>query len=251
MLSKNNIKFINSLRQKKYRQIHHHFFVEGEKMVKEALRSGFNIQQIIATENGLKSFNEELLNKQQLIIADEKELKKISSFTTASNIFAVIEIPNTELKKNIEKEICIGIEEINDPGNLGTIIRIADWFGIKTIYCSTNSVDVYNPKVVQATMGAIFRVNVIYCNLEEIVNIYKSKLKVYGTFMMGNNLFQEKLSNEGLILFGNESKGLSKKLESLVDYKITIPNFSKENVKTESLNISSAVAIVCAQFRNK
>jgi len=252
VLSKNNIKFINSLRYKKYRQIHQHFFVEGEKLVNEAFHSGFNIKQIIATEKGLKSFDEKLLINKNLIITNEKELKKISAFTTPNKIFAIIEIPETNnYKIEIQKELVLGFEEINDPGNFGTIIRTADWFGIKTVFCSTNSVDIYNPKVVQATMGAVFRVKLICCDLKKIVNLYKNKMNVYGTFISGNNIFNEELPDNGLILFGNESKGLSEELESLVDYKITIPNYSNKNIKTESLNISSAVAIVCAQFRNK
>ncbi len=252
MLSKNNIKFINSLRQKKFRQIHQQFIVEGEKLVKEALFSGFNINQLIATENGLNSLvNDNRINKYDFNVVNEKELNKISTLTTPNKALAVISIPERNFANfNFNEGLILGFEEINDPGNLGTIIRTADWFGIKSIICSNNSVDVYNPKVVQATMGAVFRVNVYYCDLNEIVNINKSKLIVYGTFMEGKNVLKEKIPENSLILFGNESKGLSNKLASLVDHKITIPTYSKNDNRTESLNISIAVSVICAHLRN-
>ena len=142
--------------------------------------------------------------------------------------------------------LVVAVDDVRDPGNLGTIIRLCDWFGIKTLYCSEESVDVYNPKVVQATMGSIGRVNVVYGNLTQF--LLKTKLPVFGTFMDGKNIYQEQLSREGIIVMGNEANGISKPIEALVSHRIAIPRFG-ELQATESLNVATATAIVLSEFK--
>ncbi|WP_395045145.1 TrmH family RNA methyltransferase [Flavobacterium sp.] len=239
MVSKNQIKLITSLQQKKYRQIHQLFIAEGVKVIQELLLSNFILEHLYVTENLFDSIS----NENKSIISND-ELKKMSCLNTANNCLALFKIPLD--KKNSSSELIVALDGVSDPGNLGTIIRLCDWFGISQIICSENSVDVYNPKVVQATMGSISRVNVSYLNLEDYISA--TKLPVFGTFMDGINVYKEKLPKTGILVLGNEANGISKEIENLIKIRLAIPRFG-ELQKTESLNVASATAIFLSEFK--
>ena len=230
MLTNNEIKLIKSLSIKKYRDQSKLFIAEGHKIVDEML----------ALEAPIKH-----------LVTDEETIKKISNFNSKPQIIAIGEITEKVLEvENIKKGITLILDDIQDPGNLGTIIRICDWFGINNIVCSETSVDMYNPKVIQATMGAFLRVNVFYENLEKFIKKYQAETgnKCYGTFLTGENIYAMEKERDCAIIFGNEGNGISKEIENLVDKKINIPCFSKNSIHAESLNISVATAVVCSEF---
>lgn len=239
MVSKNQIKLITSLQQKKYRKQEQLFFAEGVKVVQELLNSNFELQDLFTTKQDFLT-----VSKNKVHAISEAELKKISALTTPNTCLAVFKIPKT--KEMVEKGLIVALDDVRDPGNLGTIIRLCDWFGIETLFCSEESVDIYNPKVVQATMGSISRVNVVYGNLEAFLT--KTKLPVFGTFMDGKNIYQEKLPKEGIIIMGNEANGISSSVEKLVSDRIAIPRFGNLQV-TESLNVATATAIILSEFK--
>ena len=239
MVSKNQIKLITSLQQKKYRKQEQLFFAEGVKVVQELLHSNFELQDLFTTKQDFLT-----VLKSKVHAISEAELKKISALTTPNTCLAVFKIPKA--KEMVEKGLIVTLDDVRDPGNLGTIIRLCDWFGIETLFCSEESVDIYNPKVVQATMGSISRVNVVYGNLEAFLT--KTKLPVFGTFMDGKNIYQEKLPKEGIIIMGNEANGISSSVEKLVSERIAIPRFGNLQV-TESLNVATATAIILSEFK--
>lgn len=239
MVSKNQIKFISGLQQKKQRLIHKMFVAEGVKVVQELLDADFELHQLYTTEDDFKSVND---SKKLIVSADD--LKKISALTTASSCLAVFKIP--EQKELYQSGLIVALDAIRDPGNLGTIIRLCDWFGIQQLICSNETVDVYNPKVVQATMGSISRVNVSYINLEDFIST--TSLPVFGTFMNGENIYSTTLPKEGIIVMGNEANGISKEVENSIQHRLTIPRFGTLQ-KTESLNVATATAIILSEFR--
>lgn len=239
MVSKNQIKRITSLLQKKYRKQEQLFFVEGVKGVQELIDSNFELVELFTTNSDLFS-----VDKSKVYAITESELQKISALTTPNTCLALFKIPAAVSFE--EKGLLVALDDVRDPGNLGTIIRLCDWFGIKTLFCSEESVDVYNPKVVQATMGSISRVNVVYGNLEQLLT--NTKLPVFGTFMDGKNIYNETLPNEGIIVMGNEANGISKAIENLVSQRIAIPRFGDLQA-TESLNVATATAIVLSEFK--
>ena len=239
MVSKNQIKRITSLLQKKYRKQEQLFFVEGVKGVQELLDSNFELVELFTTNSELFS-----VDKSKVCAITELELQKISALTTPNTCLALFKIPAAVSFE--EKELIVALDDVRDPGNLGTIIRLCDWFGIKTLFCSEESVDVYNPKVVQATMGSISRVNIVYGNLEHLLS--ETKLPVFGTFMNGKNIYKETLPNEGIIVMGNEANGISKVIENLVSERIAIPRFGDLQA-TESLNVATATAIILSEFK--
>ena len=241
MVSKNQIKLITSLQQKKYRKQEQLFFAEGVKVVQELLHSNFELQDLFTTKQDFLT-----VPKNKVHAISEAELKKISALTTPNTCLAVFKIP--KVKEMVEKGLIVALDDVRDPGNLGTIIRLCDWFGIETLFCSEESVDIYNPKVVQATMGSISRVNVVYGNLETFLS--QTKLPVFGTFMDGNNIYQEELPKEGIIIMGNEANGISTSVEKLVSDRIAIPRFGNLQV-TESLNVATATAIILSEFKRK
>ena len=241
MVSKNQIKLITSLQQKKYRKQEQLFFAEGVKVVQELLHSNFELQDLFTTKQDFLT-----VPKNKVHAISEAELKKISALTTPNSCLAVFKIP--KVKEMVEKELIIALDDVRDPGNLGTIIRLCDWFGIETLFCSEESVDIYNPKVVQATMGSISRVNVVYGNLETFLS--QTKLPIFGTFMDGKNIYQEELPKEGIIVMGNEANGISTSVEKLVSERIAIPRFGNLQV-TESLNVATATAIILSEFKRK
>lgn len=237
-LSAKQIKFIRSLSLKKYRDEYNLFIVEGEKLVNEAINSNYTIKDIYKIEE-----------------IGEDCMKRISNLASPSPILAIIEKPNICSKTIINKalnynKLSLALDEIKDPGNLGTIIRLADWFGIDYIFASEHTVEVYNSKTIQATMGAIFRKQVVYTPLEDLLKEYsKSNIPIYGTFLDGNNIYTQTLNNNALIVMGNESNGISKGIKNLVSHKLLIPPYPINSTSSESLNVAIATAIVCSCFR--
>jgi len=234
MISKNRIKHIKSLHQKKFRDQFEEFLVEGLKNVSEAYHTKKEfITAIYCTEtNLLEQFPE-------AILISDLEMKLVSTLSTPSNILAICKGWTTSLQ--LEGTILM-LDDIQDPGNLGTIIRSADWFGVKTIICSNNTADCFNPKVVQATMGSIFRVNVIYTDLNYFLK--ENKLPVYGTFMDGVSIFEQQLEQHCILVMGNEGNGISKTVESYINKRIAIPKYGHG----ESLNVAIATAIVLSKL---
>ena len=239
MVSKNQIKLISGLHQKKQRSTNQLFFAEGVKVIQELLQSNFELEHLYTTQNDFETVES---SKRTLI--NEQELKKISALTTPNSCLAVFKIPVEN--KIIETGLILALDDIRDPGNLGTILRLCDWFGIKQIICSKETVDIYNPKVVQATMGSIARVNVNYVDLETFLS--QTELPVFGTFMNGDNIYQSALPQNGIIIMGNEANGISKEIEKMVKIRLTIPRFG-ELQKTESLNVATATGIILSEFK--
>ncbi len=244
MLSQADIKLINSLKQTKARRKTGLFLVEGPKMVSELLNySDFEIQFIAGNKKWLDSHSADFSFPLKEI--SEKALQKLSNFSTANEVLAVVKMPEYQDFKINNDSLYLVLDNIQDPGNLGTIIRTAEWFGINEIICSMNTVDCFNPKVVQATMGSLFRVKCNYTDLYTFLE--KQNLPIYGTLLNGKNIYQEPLSQAGFIVIGNESKGISSEVQNLITNPIFIPSSSQS--KAESLNASVATAIVCAEFR--
>ena len=239
MVSKNQIKLITSLHQKKYRFANQLFFAEGIKVIQELVESNFELEHLYTTQN---DFDAIPVLKRTLI--SESDLKKISALAAPNTCLAVFKIPAE--KKITESGLILALDSIRDPGNLGTILRLCDWFGIEQLICSKETVDIYNPKVIQATMGSIARVNVNYIDLQDFIG--KTKLPVFGTFMEGENIYKSELPQEGIIIMGNEANGISIELEKLTKNKLTIPRFGQLQ-KTESLNVATATAIILSEFR--
>ena len=239
MLSKNQIKLITSLQQKKQRFVNQLFFAEGIKVIQELVESNFELVHLYTTQNDFKEVSQDKKN-----LISENELKKISALATQNSCLGVFRIQAD--KKIIESGLILALDSIRDPGNLGTILRLCDWFGIDQIVCSKDAVDIYNPKVVQATMGSIARVNVNYIDLENFIG--QTQLPVFGTFMQGNIIYKTDLPQEGIIVMGNEANGISPELEKLIKNRLTIPRFGSLQ-KTESLNVATATAIVLSEFR--
>ena len=243
-LSAAKIKFIRSLSQKKFRDANNLFIAEGEKIVAEALASGYNVKEV---------YYEKEIGRECM--------ERITCLSSPSPVLAVIEKPKyapdsilNGLSSNLsgKKSLFLALDGVKDPGNLGTIIRIADWFGIDAIFASPGTVEVYNPKVVQATMGAIFRKQIIYTDLAQVCEkFHAAGLPVYGTFLDGKNLYENLPSDkkQGLIVMGSESFGISPQLEALINNKLLIPPYPADSVTSESLNVAIATAIICAEFR--
>lgn len=239
MVSKNQIKLISSLQQKKYRIANQLFIAEGIKVIQELLASNFELEHLYTTQNDF-----EAVQSAKKTLISETDLKKISALTTPNTCLAVFKIPSE--KKIIENGLILALDSIRDPGNLGTILRLCDWFGIKQLVCAKETVDIYNPKVVQATMGSITRVNVNYIDLNDFMT--RTKLPVFGTFMEGDNIYKTNLPKEGIIIMGNEANGISQDLEKIITKRLTIPRFG-DLQKTESLNVATATAILLSEFR--
>ena len=238
MVSKNQIKLIISLQQKKFRNIHHLFFAEGEKVINELLSSQFELENIYTTNIVFDNVNSNKVN-----MISDGDLKKISALNTPNNCLAIFRIPAP--KPILESGLVVALDDIRDPGNLGTIIRLCDWFGVTQLVCSQETVDFYNPKVVQATMGSLTRVNINYTNLKGFLS--QTKLPVFGTFMDGENIYKSNLPKNGIIIMGNEANGISENIEKIIKNRISIPRFGAIQ-KTESLNVATATAIILSEF---
>lgn len=247
MLSKNKTKFVNSLQKKKNRDKEGLFLVEGVKMVHELLLSTYETIALFSLPEWKPPTIISGIEKTEVTPA---ELKEISQLKTPQQVVALAKQPQKPVTTELPKEeLVLALDAIRDPGNMGTLLRLADWFGISRIFCSPDSVDTYNPKVVQASMGAIFRVSVLHTNLVDLIDNSSKEIPVYGTFMEGENLYTTKLSPAGCIILGNEGKGISNEVAQKVTHKLHIPNFNPSSATSESLNISIAGAVVCAEFR--
>ena len=240
-VSKNTIKLITSLQQKKYRQKYNLFVAEGVKVVQELLQSSLELKELYSTDASLVFDN----NPSTMVIS-EKELKKISFLKSPNKVLALFHIP--ESQKSNFSEFTLVLDGINDPGNLGTIIRLCDWFGISQLVCSKNTVDCYNPKVVQSTMGSITRVSIVYSDL--IPFLTSSTLPIYGAAMRGENVYNTTLEEKAILVMGNEANGISASINDLIQQNITIPRFGSVQ-ETESLNVATATSILLSEFKRR
>lgn len=249
MLTKNQIKFIQSLSRKKGRVESGCFIAEGNKLVEDTLHA-FVCRMLVATPQWWQEHP--TAPAEQRIEVARDELSRISQLTTPQEVLAVYEIPQKQLdEKKLKNELSIVLDTVQDPGNLGTIIRIADWMGIHNIICSPDTADVYNPKVVQATMGALARVSVFYTPLVPFISRMCKELPIYGTFLDGENIYHKTLSKNGLIVMGNEGNGISDDIRQLITQRLYIPNYPDGAETSESLNVAVATAITCAEFRRQ
>lgn len=247
MLSKNKIKQISALSQKKQRDEQSVFVAEGPKLVGDLLKT-FKCKELFYVSGCEFITSNNTLH--QIVTADE--LKKISSLVTPQQCLAIFEKPIYSIESNVfETELSLVLDDVQDPGNLGTIIRIADWFGIKNIFCSLHTADVYNPKTIQATMGALAKVKIHYVDIEAFFKQLPKNTAVYGTFMDGDDIYTQNLENKGLIIMGNEGKGIQAICEQYVNNRLYIPDYPRGEAGSESLNVAVATAIVCAEFRRR
>ena len=240
MLSKNEIKLIKSLKYKKQRYLNKMFVVEGKKSIYEFINSKFVLHKLFSIDISEFSVN-------NVVRLSKSELEKISFLSNPNDHLAIFKIPN---EKPVNKNnLLVGLESINDPGNLGTIIRTCEWFGVEDIVCSLDSVDCYNPKVVQSAMGSLSRVNITYLDLENFLN--SESLNRFGTFINGESVYENKISTDnGIVGFGNEANGISSNLRSLIDVELTIPRFNNKSYP-ESLNLSNSLGIILSEFSRK
>ncbi len=245
MLSKNQIKNITSLHSKKQREQKKLFIAEGEKLVDELLNSSFEIVEIYATESWALKYKNRIKNN-HLNEIDENDLKKISLLSTPNKVLAIVKQKEFNLKELLLKnELSIYLDDVRDPGNLGTIIRLAHWFGIKQIICSENTVELYNPKVVQSTMGSIFHIPVIKFELANLLNVLPFKINIYGAYLDGKSVYDSPIKS-GLLVIGNESNGIQKKNSVLIQQKISIPSNNFHH--SESLNAAMATGILLSEY---
>lgn len=243
-LSKAKIKWVQQLAQKKNRKAEGLFVAEGDKMVGDLLPV-FSCRTLFCTEayQGVKT-------AQQVVEVTYDELCKMSRLETPQHVLAVFEMPKYDLQlATLSSRLVLALDGIQDAGNMGTIIRLADWFGIDTVLCSQNTVDVYNPKVVQATMGALARVQVHYVDLASTLS--SLSMPIYVTDLLGDNLYQASLSSAGVIVMGNEGNGVSDAIKQMATQRLLIPNFPEGSITSESLNVGIAAAVVCAEFRRR
>ena len=249
-MEKGKIKLIKSLDNKRRRNEAGMFVVEGVKMVEEMLKSSLNVKEIFFTERcDISSFDTAHLCKVEQI--SDSDMDRISHLNTPSSILAIIEIPTTYKIDLNSEELYLALDGVQDPGNMGTIIRICDWYGITNIFASNESADIFNPKVVQATMGAISRVKVVYCDLEMLITDAKNMgIPSYTTALDGENMYSSEISSGGIIIMGNEGHGVSQAVQQMSSSKLYIPSYPAESV-CESLNVGVATAIICAEFRRR
>ena len=254
MISKTRIKFIKSLQNKKVRDEEKLFVIEGDKLVKEFLNAGIDIKLLIAKAEFINSLEPDLTGfAGDIEIVSYEELKQISTLKTPHNALAIVTMPDREINlPEILNNLCVALDFVQDPGNMGTIIRAAGWFGIKNIVCSSDCVDVYNPKVVQASMGALLHVNVFCYDLKKLCTCAaENSVAVFGTMLEGNSIYDHKSDNKGIIIMGNESKGISDDLIPFITEKIKIPKFSDAKEGIDSLNVGMAASIVFSEFIRK
>jgi len=254
MISKSKIRFIRSLQNKKVRDEERLFVIEGDKLVREFLAARFPVRMLIAKPEFLSSLLPEMIqNINEIEAVSYEELKQISTLKTPHNALAIVQMPESEMiVSEIIKQFCVALDFVQDPGNMGTIIRAAGWFGIKNIVCSFDCVDVYNSKVIQASMGALLHVNVFYTDLKTLfTNAIKNSVPVYGTMLDGKSIYDHKLDNKGIILLGNESKGISDELIPFITEKIRIPKYSNAKEGIDSLNVGMAASVVFSEFLRK
>ncbi|RAI89472.1 TrmH family RNA methyltransferase [Algoriphagus yeomjeoni] len=244
MLSKNTVKFIKSLHQKKFRNQEQKFFVEGEKSVLEVLNSDFKLELLVATDSFFEKHNSIISQSAaQVILVTQNQLETLGQYQSNDSALAVVQMKSNSPYDFPQGHFVVGLDDVRDPGNLGTIIRIADWYGIKNLVFSEQTADFYNPKVIQSSMGSFTRVSFFYADLKDVFS--KWNVPVYGAFLDGENVHQMTKIKHGVILMGNESNGISRELENMVTNKVTIPGFGQ----AESLNVAIATAIICDNFK--
>ncbi len=252
MLSKNKIKYLHSLSIKKHRESEGVFLAEGHKLVNDLLGK-MPLKILLATDEYLASHPH--IFADEIIPVSERELIQASQLKTPRDVVAVFEMPKpkplSELSALPAKQLCLALDTVQDPGNLGTIIRLADWFGIEHIFCTTETADAFAPKTIQATMGAIARVGVHYVQLTDFLQSLSREIPIYGTFLEGKNIYDEQLSENGVLIMGNEGQGISAPIENLVTRKIFIPPYPAGRESSESLNVAVATAVACAEFRRQ
>ncbi len=255
MISKNQIKYVRQLEQKKFRKAENLFIAEGHKVVGDLLAAGFRPQHLFATADWQSP-----VGTVEVSQVTNDELARLSLQQHPQQVLGIFNIPDStssaafamqsQSNKGICNSLSILLDNVQDPGNLGTIIRIADWFGIDTIYCSPGTVDAWNPKVVQATMGSIARVHIIYIEPDELFSQLPADYPIYGTFLDGENIYTQQLTSHGLIVMGNEGNGISDAVRARVSHKLLIPDFHNGDT-ADSLNVAIATAITCSEFRRR
>ena len=243
MISKNQVKYIHQLEQKKYRKREGLFVAEGTKVVGDLLKY-HQPEALFATDEWKAP------DGISYTIVTEEELRRISFLQHPQQVLGLFPIPPQTTATNFGGALVLALDGVQDPGNLGTIIRIADWFGIETIICSEDTADAWNPKVIQATMGSIARVNIIYTNLLDFLDTLPPDFPIYGTLLDGENIYSEPLSEEGLIIMGNEGNGISEAVRTKINRKLLIPDFHQGET-ADSLNVAIATAITCSEFRRR
>ena len=250
MLSKNKIKYIHSLELKKIRTAEHVFVAEGNKLVSDMLPF-YKCKFLLAKPCWMATQGD--IHAEELLVAEDDDVRKASFLKNPQDVLAVFYVPEWNLEDvHPEKELVLVLDGIQDPGNMGTIIRLADWFGIEHIICSNDTVDLFNPKVVQATMGALAHVKVFYTDLVPFLKEQQEKqIPIYGTFLDGDNMYDRELSDNGLLIMGNEGNGVRPEVEALVNEKLYIPNYPESSETAESLNVAIATAVISAEFRRR
>ena len=244
-MTRSDIQLVRSLSDKRGRSEHGLFVAEGAKLIGELRRSNLRIRRIFATEG--------LFEGPEVECVTEKEMERLSLLKTAANSLAIVETPRYGLDmRSLAGRLTLALDDVQNPGNLGTIVRLADWFGIGDVVCSEATADCFNPKVVQATMGAILRVRVHYCDLEAYLAAERAAgTPIYGTFLEGDDIYRTQLSPTGIVLMGNEGRGVTPACAAQVTRKLFIPPYPAERHATESLNVAMATGIVCAEFRRQ
>ena len=245
MISKNQIKYIRQLEMKKFRKRENRFVAEGPKVVGDLMRQ-YKPTAVFATDEWCpeQSFDTTLLTQ-----ITDNELRRISFLQNPQQVLAIFPIPEPNTISPVGS-LSLALDGVQDPGNIGTIIRIADWFGIDTIYCSEDTADAYNPKVVQATMGSLAHVHIIYCDLLQLFQTLPPSYPIYGTLLDGEDIYNQPLTQEGIIVMGNEGNGISKAVRKCITHRLLIPNFHNGE-SAESLNVAIATAITCSEFRRR
>lgn len=248
MISKSGIKFIKSLEQRKVRKRKQLFVAEGPKVVGDLMLTA-TPKRIFALAEWYQ--RQQIIPRQEDAVITEEELQKVSFLQHPQQVVAVFPIPVCPTDTDFNNGLFLALDDVQDPGNLGTIIRIADWFGVKTIICSRGTADAYNPKVIQASMGSIAHVKLFYTELSTFFESLPCTTPIYGTFLNGNNIYSESLEHNGIIIMGNEGNGISPEIERFVNKRLLIPNFSFGATKADSLNVAIATAITCSEFRRR
>lgn len=248
-VTKNQIKLIRSLAQRKERNANGLFVAEGDKLVGD-LATAFSCRLLLATSAFLLSHPGIVAD--EVVEVSHSEIERASLLNAPQQVIALFRVPVSDLgAADVENQLTLVLDRVQDPGNLGTIVRIADWFGIRNIVCSCDTVDVFNPKTVQATMGALARVRVSYTNLVPFLESLPDGFPVYGTFLEGDNIYRLDLPQKAVIVMGNEGNGISEEVARLVNRKLFIPSFPPNEPTSESLNVAVATAITCAEFRRR
>ncbi len=251
MISKNTLKLIKSLALKKFRIKEKLFLVEGDKNVTEVLSSGYKTEKLFATGAFLSENAERLKKVAEVTEVESIDIKKASLLQNPQNSLALCSLPDRPIfPASLSVNLSIYLDDIQDPGNLGTIIRICDWFNVEFLFCSPNTADLFNPKVIQASMGSFCRAEIIKTSFEPVHQLAQlSETPIYGAFLDGKNIYTAQLPKQAILVMGNEGRGIGKEIEGRIGKRVKIPGFSTKNNRAESLNVSVATAIICSEFK--